>query len=329
MRAEFFGPRGDAPDAVGYNQPPWPPAGDAPDVIGDNQPPWTRVGDAPDAVGYNQAPWTRAGDAPDAAGYNQPPWPRAGDAPFAPDQAQPALAGDAELAPGQVTASVETHRPGHISPVRVIRRPWAATFAVAGLVVISLGAAGFVWASHTGRPATPVGHSPITPIPAGHYAAAPEAKPQFVPKPTGIVIPAIGVHTSLVRLGLTATGTLQVPGSISVAGWYTGSPRPGAIGSAVIAGHIDSVSGPGVFFRLREMRPGQLIYVQRRQGPTAVFEVTSVQRFLKTRFPTAAVYGPVPDAQLRLVTCGGTFDPATGHYLSNVVVFAVLDPTAS
>lgn len=198
-----------------------------------------------------------------------------------------------------------------------------------GVVVIGLGVAGLVWAGHTGRPATPVGHSPITPIPAGRWAAVPEAKAQFVPRPTGLVIPAIGVRTTLVRLGLTATGALQVPASISVAGWYTGSSRPGAIGSAVIAGHIDSVSGPGVFFRLREMRPGQLIYVERRHGPMAVFKVTSVRRFLKTKFPTAAVYGPVPNAQLRLITCGGTFDPATGHYLSNVIVFAVLQPPAA
>jgi Sortase domain len=212
----------------------------------------------------------------------------------------------------------------HISPIRVIRRPWAAAAAVLGIVVICLGAAGFVWASHTGRSATPVGRGPITPIPAGHWAAVPPAKAEVVPRPTGLVIPAIGVRTKLIRLGLTASGALQVPASISVAGWYTGSPRPGGTGSAVIAGHIDSVSGPGVFFRLRELRPGDLVYVQRGHAKMAVFKVTGVRRFLKTKFPTAAVYGPVPSAQLRLITCGGTFDPATGHYLSNVVVFAVL-----
>ena len=250
-------------------------------------------------------------DGPDEAGYEHDPFGPADDGRFVQNQTAP------PAGPGGAR---------HISPIRVIRRPRAAAAAVLGLVVIGLGVTGLVWASHTGRPPTPVGHSPITPIPAGHWAAAPEAKSQFVPRPTGIVIPAIGVRTTLVRLGLTRTGALQVPGSISVAGWYTGSPRPGAIGSAVIAGHIDSVSGPGVFFRLREMRPGQLIYVQRRSGPMAVFKVTAVRRFLKTKFPTAAVYGPVPNAQLRLVTCGGTFDPATGHYLSNVIVFAVLQP---
>ena len=195
---------------------------------------------------------------------------------------------------------------------------------MAGLLVICLGGAGLYWANHTGRSATPVGRPPLTPIPAGHWAAAPPAQAEVVPKPTGLLIPAIGVRTKLIRLGITASGALQVPVSTSVAGWYTGSPRPGGTGSAVIAGHIDSVSGPGVFFRLRELRPGDLIYVQRGRAQVAVFQVTAVQRFLKSKFPTAAVYGPVPNAQLRLITCGGTFDPATGHYLSNIVVFAVL-----
>jgi LPXTG-site transpeptidase (sortase) family protein len=145
-----------------------------------------------------------------------------------------------------------------------------------------------------------------------------------VPPPTALVIPAIGVRAKLIQLGLTASGTLQVPADVGVAGWYTGSPRPGATGSAVIAGHIDSVSRPGVFFRLRELRPGDLVYVQRSDGGMAVFKVTLVQTFLKSKFPTATVYGPVPDAQLRLITCGGTFDLGAGSYLSNVVVFAVL-----
>jgi hypothetical protein len=219
----------------------------------------------------------------------------------------------------------------HVSPVRLIRRPWAALATVTGIVVVCAAAAGFARASHTGRPATPVsraairvGRPPLVAIPAGHWAAAPPATAQVVPEPTGLAIPVIGVRTALIRLGITATGDLQVPGNTAVAGWYTGSPRPGATGSAIIAGHIDSTSGPGVFFRLRELRPGDLVYVRRGHARIAVFKVTDVRSYLKSNFPTEAVYGPVPDAQLRLITCGGTFDPATGHYLSNVVVFAVL-----
>jgi hypothetical protein len=211
-----------------------------------------------------------------------------------------------------------------VSPVRLIRRPWAAVAAVAGIVVVCAAAAGFARASHTGRPATPVGHAALTPIPPGHWAAVPPATAVAAPKPTGLVIPVIGVRTRLIHLGVTPAGALQVPASTAVAGWYTGSPRPGAVGSAVIVGHIDSVSGPGVFFRLRELRPGDLIYVQRGHASMAVFKVTAVSNYLKSQFPTDAVYGPVPNAQLRLITCGGTFDPATGHYQSNVVVFAVL-----
>jgi sortase (surface protein transpeptidase) len=145
-----------------------------------------------------------------------------------------------------------------------------------------------------------------------------------VARPVSLVIPAIGVSTPLVRLGLTATGALQVPSSTAVAGWYTGSARPGAIGSAVIAGHIDSVTGPGVFFRLRLLHRGERVYVRRANGSVAVFGVTAVHTYLKTQFPTEAVYGPEPDAQLRLITCGGTFDYATGHYLSNIIVYASL-----
>jgi Sortase domain len=214
----------------------------------------------------------------------------------------------------------------HVSPARLVRRPGAAAAALAGIVVLCVAAAGLAWAGHTGRAGTPLGKPPLVPVPRGHWAAVPPAKAEPVARPTGLEIPAIGVRTRLVRLGLTASGALQVPASTAVAGWYTGSPRPGAIGAAVIAGHIDSYLGPGVFFRLRELRPGDLIYVQRRRASLAVFRVTAVRTFLKAKFPTAEVYGPVPNAQLRLITCGGTFDPATGHYLSNVIVFAVLQP---
>jgi LPXTG-site transpeptidase (sortase) family protein len=212
----------------------------------------------------------------------------------------------------------------HVSRIRVIRRPWAAVAALAGVIILCAGAAGLVWASHTARPATPLGPTPLVAIPAGHIAAAPPAEAITVPRPTALEIPAIGVRTRLIRLGVTATGTLQVPTSTAVAGWYTGSPRPGATGSSVIAGHIDSVSGPGVFFRLRELHPGDLVYVQRGHASMAVFTVTAVQLVPKSKFPTDEVYAPVPNAQLRLITCGGTFDSATGHYLSNVIVFAVL-----
>lgn len=229
--------------------------------------------------------------------------------------------------PGPYPRDGSTRGGQHVSGTRVVRRPWAAIAAITGAAVLCAGVGGLAWASHTGhkaRPATATGPIPITPIPRGKWAAAPEATAAAVARPTSLAIPAIGVRTRLIKLGLTSSGELQVPPTAAVAGWYTGSARPGAIGSAVIAGHIDSVSGPGVFFRLRLMHPGQRVYVRRANGSLAVFEVTAVHSYLKTRFPTEAVYGPQPDAQLRLVTCGGTFDYATGHYLSNVIVYATL-----
>ena len=141
--------------------------------------------------------------------------------------------------------------------------------------------------------------------------------------PAGVLVhPAHRRPHPLIRLGLTARGILQVPASTSVAGWYTGSPRPGQVGSAVIAGHIDSTRGPGVFFRLRLLRPGDRIYVRNADSTLAVFDVYAEHSYPKDRFPTQRVYGPAPDPELRLITCGGTFDPAAGSYLSNVVVYA-------
>jgi sortase (surface protein transpeptidase) len=169
------------------------------------------------------------------------------------------------------------------------------------------------------------------PLPPGAAALAPLGRPAAVPQPSSrrpvpppvfLRIPAIGVRTRLTRLGLTAQGTLQVPSSTSVAGWYTGSPRPGAIGSSVIAGHIDSRLGPGIFFRLRLLRPGNHIYVRQAGGRLAIFRVTAVRQYAKSAFPTGRVYGPAPDPELHLITCGGVFDEATGNYLANVVVYA-------
>jgi sortase (surface protein transpeptidase) len=212
----------------------------------------------------------------------------------------------------------------HISPIRVVRRPAAAAALIGGLLVAGASAAGLAVASQTGHPAVPVGKPTLIPVPLGRQAPVPRPSPLQVAEPVRLIIPSIGVRSGLVHLGLTSSGALQVPPTTAVAGWYTGSVRPGAIGAAVIAGHIDSVSGPGVFFRLRLLRPGERVYVRRADGSLAVFEVTAVHSYLKTRFPTMAVYGPVPAAELRLITCGGTFDYATGHYLSNVIVYADL-----
>jgi hypothetical protein len=222
--------------------------------------------------------------------------------------------------PGNVTK-----RSGrHVSPIRVVRRPAATVALIAGVIAAGIGVTGLGLASQTGRRAVPEGKPTLVPVPVGRQAAAPRPSPHQVASPVGLIIPSIGVRTGLVRLGLTSSGALQVPATASVAGWYTGSARPGAIGAAVIVGHIDSLNGPGVFFRLNLLRPGCLVYVRRADGSLAVFRVTEVHSYLKADFPTLAVYGLVPDAQLRLITCGGAFDYATGHYLSNVIAYASL-----
>ncbi len=203
------------------------------------------------------------------------------------------------------------------------RRP-AAIILAAGLVVIAAGTAGLLLTRHSAPAMRPVAAGVgAMPAPTGPIVAPPQsADPHPVAAPVSLTIPLIGVSTKLITLGLQSNGSLQVPSTTSVAGWYTGSPRPGAIGSAVIVGHIDSVSGPGVFFRLDELRRGDQVYVRRADGSMAEFRVTTVQEYLKDKFPTEAVYGPTPDAELRLITCGGAFDYATRHYLSNIVVYA-------
>ena len=204
-----------------------------------------------------------------------------------------------------------------------IRRP-AAIAVAAGLMVIVGGTAGLLLTRHSTPVLRPVAAGVAAlPAPTGPIVAPPQsAQPALVASPVSLTIPLIGVKTNLITLGLAQGGGMQVPSSTTVAGWYTGSPRPGSIGSSIIVGHIDSVSRPGVFFRLSELRSGDDVFVKRADGTTAEFRVTSIQTYLKDQFPTEKVYGPTPDAELRLITCGGAFDSATGHYLSNIVVYA-------
>jgi Sortase domain len=213
---------------------------------------------------------------------------------------------------------------GRLARRRATRHPAAAALALAGMLGCVIAAGGFVAASQDGRAATPYGKTPFLAIPVGRAVKLPtDTNPLVTAPPVALIIPAIGVQTRLIRLGRTRSGTLQVPTTTAVAGWYTGSPRPGELGASVIAGHVDSLDGPGIFFRLRLLRPHNLILVRRADHSLAAFRVVSVQVYAKNHFPTTAVYGPAPVAELHLVTCGGAFDAATGHYLSNVIVFAV------
>ena len=192
----------------------------------------------------------------------------------------------------------------------------------AGLVsltlAMALGACGEPPARPEASPSTTVAPAATT------RAAAPSStRPTSRPSPpVRVEIPAIGVSSRLVRLGLNADGTMQVPGDFDLAGWFTGGAMPGQDGPAVISGHVDSKTGPAVFYRLRDLRPGDTVRVRRAAGDWLAFEVTGTARYAKAAFPTEAVFGPVTGPVLRLITCGGDFDRASGHYLDNMVVTA-------
>lgn len=144
-------------------------------------------------------------------------------------------------------------------------------------------------------------------------------------EPLVVSIPRIGVRSKLLRLGLNPkNGELQTPSDVSAAGWFSGGPSPGALGPAVIAGHVTWNGVHEVFYRLGSLRPGDQVSVTRKDGRTAVFTVSRVATFPQSQFPTDAVYGPIDHAGLRLITCGGTYDAGAHKYLSNVVVFASL-----
>jgi LPXTG-site transpeptidase (sortase) family protein len=151
--------------------------------------------------------------------------------------------------------------------------------------------------------------------------AATASTPPVGPPPTKVRIPSIGVESGLVELHLDANGKLEAPKDYATAGWYADGTRPGDPGPAIIAGHVDTVHGPAVFKRLRDLAAGATVEVTRGDS-VVTFKVLAVKRYPKAEFPTDEVYAPTPNAQLRLITCGGAFDQSQRHYVDNVVVYA-------
>jgi Sortase domain len=203
----------------------------------------------------------------------------------------------------------------------------ARVAGIAGAVLILAGTAavGVAFGSQMHAPQPPRSQAGVT----GGSSRGPSLARSL---PVSVHIPAIGVDSSLLHLGLNADGTVQVPSVTKDAGqaaWYKYSATPGQIGSSVIEGHVDSVRGPAVFFRLGALHRGDTIDVKLADGVTAVFRVTGVREYAKTRFPAKTIYGATNFAALRLITCGGAFDYATGHYLSSTVVFASLTSSRS
>ena len=197
-----------------------------------------------------------------------------------------------------------------------------AAVALAGLLVSGCGGTGHspAAASSPRGPATTVkAHEP--PGVAGFHSVRTYDQPAL---PVRLQIPAIDVSTPLVKLGRLPDGSLEVPKDWDTAGWYDKGPRPGQPGPAVILGHVDSTTGPAVFYQLRALRPGDTVRVGLADGRILVFRVQRVQRYPKDEFPTEAVYFPTLNRELRLITCGGEFDYAARSYRDNIVVYATL-----
>lgn len=192
----------------------------------------------------------------------------------------------------------------------------ATAFVIAGGLSLS------EWSSRTATPATPSGLAATSGGSESHVGRPTAAPSATMPlTPTTITVPAIGVSSTLVELGLTDEGALDVPTEPMAAGWYTGSPVPGLVGPSVVVGHVHWDGVPGVFARLADLSIGDSVMVSRSDGSTVAFAVDLVTTYPKTEFPTELVYGNIGYPGLRLITCGG-YDPVARSYEANVIVFA-------
>jgi len=196
------------------------------------------------------------------------------------------------------------------------------TLAAIGVLAVSLGLA----ACGATGPASP---APSATAQSGFSAGGLQDPAEPTPPaqdavPTRVSIPALGVDSTLEDLTLDGTGRLTAPVDYDLAGWYSGGVVPGAVGPAIIAGHVDSPSAPAVFAGLGSLAVGDEIVVTLSDGSERVFAVSDSIQSAKAEFPTSSVYSNVPTPELRLITCGGVFDPSTGHYLDNLIVFAEL-----
>jgi sortase (surface protein transpeptidase) len=192
-------------------------------------------------------------------------------------------------------------------------------------MLVSLGLATGLIGGSSDAPVRRTAPVPSAPTDPGTTSPASPVVPVSMAKavPVRLRIPAIGVDSTLMDLGLKPDGTLETPPGAFPAGWFTGGPTPGELGPAIIVGHVRYVT-PGVFARLSDLRPDDEIAVRRRDGSTARFRVTHLAHYAKSAFPTKRVYGNIDHAGLRLITCGG-LDTGTNVFEENVVVFADLE----
>ncbi|MDM7831859.1 class F sortase [Cellulomonas edaphi] len=239
----------------------------------------------------------------------------------------------------------EVHdRQGPAGPPGAGRRRTVAT--VLGTALLLGGSAAVLVGLHDQQPAPPVPAAAEAPAPATTPAAPPAPAPpapappapasptsatrapapvKKVPRPVEVSIPSLRISSKLLTLGLADDGTIAVPARgphYDRAAWFDGSPRPGAVGPAVIEGHVDGPDGPSVFHQLGAIAKGARVTVTRADGSKVHFVVDGVASYPKSNFPVTKVYANTSRPELRLITCGGAFDRGTGHYVDNTVVFA-------
>ena len=228
----------------------------------------------------------------------------------------------------------------HARRGRLVATAAGVVLAIAGLVVVTVAIRAQRTAPIPPAAAGVASQDPTAGSSAGSGGGSPQASPSARNKapavtgpvlpasaPTRLEIPAIGVRTVIRPLGLNPDHTVEVPplGEDSWPGWYRYSPSPGQLGPSIILGHVDSARyGPGVFFKLGALRPRETISITRADGTVALFRVDRVVRYAKAHFPTAEVYGNTDHAALRLITCGGRFDPSARSYEDNIVAYATL-----
>jgi LPXTG-site transpeptidase (sortase) family protein len=221
---------------------------------------------------------------------------------------------------------VSSHSAGSPRPSGQLRwRLLAAGLTVVAVVCLLMWGAQQSSDSDASEPVStaPASASTTGSASSGAVPQVAEEPPAVAPaQPVSLTIPSIAVRTRLTRLGLEDDGTVEVPTNAALAGWFDQGPPPGADGSSVILGHVDSTSGPAVFYRLRELQPGDRLAVRLDDGTTVEFRVHSTATYANEDFPAQKVYGRTGRPELNLVTCGGAYDSANGGYQSNVVVNA-------
>ena len=281
----------------------WPPGWQAPDPLHARNP---RQGQgAPQARGTAQAP----------------------DARQAPDRRQ--SQGARQVTDPRRPRDLRGYPGPRERPVRRPGRPGVrAATALAGLVLV-IGGAFAVFRALSGSAHTLTGGATTVPStvrttpprPAADTAAALRAS-----APVRIIIPSLRVDAAVMRLGRAADGSIQVPplADHNLAGWYDRSVTPGQDGTSIILGHVDSFTGPSVFYSIKDLTRGELVEGVRADGRAATFSVDGVQEVAKATFPSGMIYANTRYPGLRLITCGGPFDTATRQYLDNIVVYTHL-----